>query len=74
MNCTKLFFNDYVIYPYELRLNQRSRHRYRRRLADFDKQIERGTLLQQEARIRLQCNLAFLQKANCTDFLHSLSR
>ena len=74
MNRTRMGmpFLGYVVYPYELRLNQRSRHRYRRRVWDYDWQVKNGMMPQKEALMRMQCALAFVEKANSNRFLHRI--
>ena len=67
--CMGMPFLGYVVYPNELRLNQRSRHRYLHRVAQLDTMIARGVLTQAEARVRLQSSLAFVQKANSIRYL-----
>lgn len=74
MNQTRMGmpFLGYVVYPHELRLNQRSRHRYRQRTKQFAYLTSQGLMSEQEANTRIQCALAFITKANSRHFLHSI--
>lgn len=65
-------FLGYVVYPHEMRLNQRSRHRYRQRTKRFDYLIHQDLMSEQEANTRIQSALAFVTKANSRHFLQSI--
>ena len=66
-------FLGYVVNPQEMRINQRSRHRYRQRVGTVCQCVENGSLSQQQGLQRLQAMIAFLEKANSRRFMKCIS-
>ena len=62
-------FLGYVVYPDRLRLNQRSRHRYRRRAALLERLAEGDVITQAQCRVSIEAMLAFVRKADSNAFL-----
>lgn len=62
-------FLGYVVYPDRLRLNQHSRHRFRKKVALFDRLLRYGVLTEEECRVRYTSMLAYVKKANVENFL-----
>lgn len=57
-------FLGYVVHPYKLRLNERSSARIARRAAEFECAWRDGCMAEEECRMRMQCMLAFADKAD----------
>ena len=71
--CHGIPFLGYVVYRDKLRLNQRSRKRFGKKMTILTSCLEEGTLSQEEFAMRAQCLFAFVHKAECTQFLHATS-
>lgn len=65
-------FLGYLVYPHTLRLNQRSRSRFRHKYTNLTKKFEEGSITQQEYQIRLLSLLAFIEKADTIGFRKTL--
>lgn len=74
MNRTKmgLPFLDYVIKPHVLRLTQRSRHRYRKKITQIATMANEGIVSQEHCVMSVQSMLAFVNKASAHFFLLSM--
>lgn len=69
-----LSFLGYVVMPHELRLNRRSRHRYRTRIRKMEDMVEAGSLAQQQCLQNMQAMIAFTEKANSKRFLKTTDK
>ncbi len=67
-------FLGYVVYARGLRLNQRSRHRFRHKMKAYTDEVNQGSMSQEEYAMRVQCLLAFVNKAEADGFLHSVAK
>lgn len=67
-------FLGYVVYPHDLRLNQRSRHRYRHRLSAIDRLLAEGRIAEAEAQRSYDAMTAFIEKANAANFVRDVYR
>lgn len=61
-------FLGYVVYRYKLRLNARSRRRYKHKVADLSAELSDGTLGKKEFLARMTALTAFVRKADCRSF------
>ena len=61
-------FLGYVVYPEQLRLSQRSRHRYRRKLQDMDRLLAEGRTTEAECLQRFTAMHSFIEKANSESY------
>lgn len=66
--CHGIPFLGYVVYGKELRLNQRSRKRFRQRMGDLEKDLAMGMISDKEYAMRASCLFAFIDKAEAADF------
>lgn len=67
-------FLGYVVYPHQLRLNKRSRRRYKDKEKKLCKLLEQGDMTERQCLDSLQSMLAFVEKAESRHYLHSLRR
>ena len=57
-------FLGYVVHPYKLRLNERSLTRFVKKTEQFESLWSEGDMDEEECRVRMQCMLAFADKAD----------
>lgn len=67
-------FLGYVVYGTKLRLNQRSRHRYRTKTAHLQYAYEHLQIPEMDYHLRMQCLDAFIEKADTKNFILSLNK
>lgn len=67
-------FLGYVVYPNGLRLNGRSKHRFRKKMTDLKKMLSVAEISQKEYADRATCLFAFVNKADSADFIYKTSR
>ena len=70
--CHGMPFLGYVVYPHSLRLNQRSRRRYRRNVAALDEMTDSGAMSQADALQRITSMLSFVNKSRAGSFLRTV--
>lgn len=61
-------FLGYVVYPYYLRLSQRSKKRYKKKIENMEYMLHRGTISETECLQRFCSMYSFVQKANAKSF------
>ena len=66
-------FLGYVVYPGHLRLNGRSRTRFRSKMTQLTHDLQSDHITQREYAMRATCLNAFVRKADCTDYLYHIS-
>ncbi len=70
-NCHKGFsFLGYVVYPSGLRLNGRSKHRFRKKMVNLRNALCEHDIDQSKYAARAQCLFAFVNKADASDFVY----
>lgn len=62
----------YVIYKNRIRLNQRSRKRFKRKVAELDEAWQTGRMDEHECVERMQAAIAFIHKADARNFCKKL--
>ena len=72
--CHGVPFLGYIVYPYQLRLCQRSRHRFFHKMKKLTNMLEEEVISQEEYSMRAQCLMAFVKKANTSSFLKYASQ
>lgn len=66
-------FLGYVVHPEGLRLNGRSRRRFRTKMRELDEAVETAMMSQEEYAMRATCLHAFVRKAQSDAFLRSVA-
>lgn len=67
-------FLGYVVYPSGLRLNGRSKHRFRKKMNDLKTMLYADEISQKEYAERAACLFTFVNKADSADFIYKTSR